>query len=62
MTLETFMLNVVYAKCPKYAFYDDCYYAECHFAESRYDECHYAECRGVIKNVNLRTTFRVPIL
>jgi len=51
------MLYVVYAECPKYAFYD-----ECHYAESRYDECHYAECRGVIKNVNLMTTFRVPIL
>jgi hypothetical protein len=35
------MLNVIYAKCFKYALYAECQHAECH-----YDECCCAEWRG----------------
>ncbi len=32
------MLDVIYARCLKYALYAKCYYAE----------CRYAECRGAV--------------
>jgi hypothetical protein len=35
------MLNFIYAKCFKLAFYAQCQYAECCYAQ-----CRYAECRG----------------
>jgi hypothetical protein len=37
------MLNVIYAKCLKYA----------HYAECRYAECRYAVCRGACKKAPL---------
>jgi len=33
--LSVVLLNVVYAKCLKYALYAECRCAECHYAECR---------------------------
>jgi hypothetical protein len=45
LCLVSFVLNVIYVECCKYALCAECHYAECHYAECHYAECHYAECR-----------------
>jgi hypothetical protein len=44
ISLNVFVLTVIYAECHKRALYTECHYTECHYAHCRYTECHYAKC------------------